>query len=87
MSRASLTTRSDGDPHLIALGPNAVNSGGNVANVDDDRRYWNPGGLFAERAVEYWRRPNRSTFVAITALVLASLVVGTVLALAIYSWI
>ena len=39
--------------------------------MDDDRRYWNPGALFAERAVEYWRRPHKSRFVAVTALVLA----------------
>jgi len=47
--------------------------------MDDDRRYWNPGALFAERAVEYWRRPHKSRFVAITALVLAVSLVSFVI--------
>ena len=55
--------------------------------MDDDRRYWNPGALFAERAVAYWRRPHRSRLLAAVGLTLASSVIGIVLAVAIYSWL
>jgi len=34
---------------------------------DDDRRYWNPGALFAESAVAYWRRRRRSRVMAVVA--------------------
>ncbi|MGH8888726.1 MAG: hypothetical protein ACRDV3_03065 [Acidothermaceae bacterium] len=53
--------------------------------VDDDRRYWNPGALFAERAVAYWRRPRKSPLMAAAALTLAGGGILIVVALAIYS--
>lgn len=30
--------------------------------VDDQRQFWNPGGVFVEAAANYLRRPDRSRF-------------------------
>jgi hypothetical protein len=49
---------------------------------DDERQYWNPGGLFAERTAAYFRRPGRSPWRAWLALfLLAAIATGLLFAL------
>jgi hypothetical protein len=50
---------------------------------DDERQYWNPEGLFAERAASYFRRPARSGWrgwlaIAIVVVVLALIVIALI---------
>jgi hypothetical protein len=42
---------------------------------DDDRQYWNPMGLFAERLVNFRRRPGRSPLFTAALVALAGVVV------------
>jgi hypothetical protein len=50
---------------------------------DDDRQYWNPMGLFAERLVSFRRRPGGSPLLRAAAVALVFLVAVVVLAVVI----
>jgi hypothetical protein len=46
---------------------------------DDDRQYWNPMGLFAERLVSFRRRPGRSPLFTAAAVSLVAVVAVVIL--------